>query len=124
MMVRWPSATLPTPHLRCPRLRSALAVATSSGAIRGVGGAARRGDPVERQALHAASGQLCPPRTQRARIDTHPGNLRGKPAVFDLGTAVHHDLKTVRLGEFRRLVIAYAELHPNDARPRPHLERF
>src|SRR5262249_29992058 len=94
------------------------------GALRRVGGAARQGDALKRQALDAASRQLRPLCGERARIDAHPGNLRGKAAVFDLGTAVHHDLKTVRLGKFRRLVIAYAKLHPNDAWARLHLQRL
>src|SRR6516165_7878360 len=93
-----------------------LFVAAPARAVRGVGGTARHGDTVERHALHAATGRFGSFRTERARIHAHPGNFRGKPAVFDLGAAVHHHLEAIRLGEFRRFVIAHAELHPNDAR--------
>ena len=61
---------------------------------------------------------------ERAGVDAHPGDLRGQPAVFDLGAAVHHHLEAVVLGERRGLVVAHAELHPDHLRARLERERL
>src|ERR1700681_1447608 len=45
----------------------------------GVGRAARRGGAVERHALQA-TGQRRALRTERSRINPHPGNFRDRPA--------------------------------------------
>src|SRR5262249_15220069 len=93
----------------------ALLASLAGGAVRRGGGAARHGGAVERHALNAAAEDLRPLRGQRARVDTHPGDLRGQAAVLDLRAAVHHHLESVRFPERRRLVVADAELHPHHA---------
>ena len=50
------------------------------------------------------------------RIDAGPADLARQPAIFDLRAAVHHHLEAGRLGLRRRLVVADAELHPDDLR--------
>src|ERR1700727_780664 len=63
------------------------------GAIGGGGLAATDAHPVQRQP-HALGRNGRAFRAQRARIDAHPRNLRGQPAIFDLRAAVHDDLET------------------------------
>src|SRR5262245_14254657 len=98
-----------------PRANSFALAAGLFCAHRGVGGAARERDAVERHALDAASEQLRLLGGKRAGIDAHPGDLRRQAPVFDLRATVHHHLEAVRLCELRRLVVADAELHPDHA---------
>ena len=50
------------------------------------------------------------------RIDPVPADLAGQPAIFDLRAAVHHHLEAGGLGLRGCLVVADAELHPDDLR--------
>src|SRR5713101_2306445 len=93
-------------------------------AHRGVGGAARERDAVERHALDATPEELRLLGGESAGVDAHPGDLRRQAAVFDLRAAVHHDLEAVRLREFRGLVVADAKLHPYHLRTRRERERL
>src|SRR5690242_7045105 len=67
--------------------RYSLLASLAGGAVRRSGGAARHGGAVERHALDAAAEDLCLLRGQRARVDAHPGDLGGQPAVLDLRAA-------------------------------------
>src|SRR5712691_11000437 len=90
----------------------------------GVSRAARDSGAVERHALDAAAEKLRLLRREGAGVDAHPGDLRRKPAVLDLRSAVHHHLEAVRLREVGRLVVADAELHPDHLRMRLERERL
>ena len=51
-----------------------------------------------------------------AAVDAAPRQFAAQPAELDLRAAVHDDLDAGRLGRGRRLVVADAELHPDDRR--------
>ena len=45
-------------------------------------------------------------------VDAAPGEFAAEPAIFDLETAVHHDIETGGARALRRRVVAHAKLHP------------
>src|SRR5262249_55525163 len=96
-----------------------LTAVSALNAIRCDSSAAWSGCSVERHALQAADRRFF--RTHGAGVNADPRNLRGQPAIFDLGATVHDDLHAIRFGKGRGLVVANTELHPNHLRPR--LER-
>src|SRR5262249_136506 len=64
-------------------------------------------------ALHPAAEGLGAFRRKGAGINPHPGNFRGKAAIFDLRAAVHDDFHACVLGAPRGLIVAHRELHPD-----------
>ena len=45
-------------------------------------------------------------------VNPAPGEFAAEAAIFDLETAVHHDIETSGARAFRRRVVAHAKLHP------------